>query len=239
MEIKTNLSNKSTINNDEITNLTLCWDGTFIPYPAALKRETKGKLTYGTFSFIKDKIEYSIYCGYRRVKNFIGSILDETKSLFGINKRGTHTIKVKKSLYLLFRVTLLNRENDIYEPVEDIGLCFLDKDLLSLLSKEKETEKSFLFRAFFGIRTMKKDITYHPINNIILTSPEVTVYPDKTFLTKSVVKEYNLNPDFHLLFKDKEALELFFERFRKIVMRVGKDDIWLINCYEKKFYDLI
>src|SRR5579872_4194413 len=82
----------------------ILWDGSFLglyPRTIIVSSTVVAKLTYWHLNLDGREIRVAA----RAVKDAFPCIVDELKTIFGLQKIGTHLIKVGGRLYLLIRVT--------------------------------------------------------------------------------------------------------------------------------------
>lgn len=205
-----------------------CWDGSSLgehPQSVVVQSTVVGKITYWLLEINNERALCS-------VKKSIGTymcVVDEMKPLFGLQKLGTHRIKIKKE-YVLTREV----EGEDGKPVIDPVLSTIPAERVE--SVRTEVQKILAYRDLLGIASsFERNIVLRdncPISvreySTVLDKSNTGILSkrllDKWFVEREVcevikkIAEYRGNP--------QRCVANLRERMEGVINRVDKEWIW-------------
>lgn len=174
---------------------------------------------YDKYWFMKN---YNIVVFPIKAKNLELCIIDELKPLFNIEKIGTRWTKIKESIYILYKVTIL--DNQIIEPIKVTDF------------HNKQCYKLYFFRELLGIPTNKNVLEAIVINNEFVNFYDIKRQKlSSEDCGKISVKE---KTEFYLKLTRKEIARFCFNIDDPYIIMKLRDDIQNIikNIQEEYIY---
>jgi hypothetical protein len=117
-------------------DIDLLWDASYLGTFDYIPWEYKIRYQQRTYAFLDTKKGWQAIHVVRSV-NLLHVIIDEMANYFGLPKRGSHTLHVKKTFYIIYYVSN-DQENTSYE----IQLSKIDKDV------KKQLYEDIIFNRF-------------------------------------------------------------------------------------------
>lgn len=202
------------------------WDGTYLGIihdNNINKKYIVGEREYWDITINK----FRVVCLIKKVKDCTSCIIDELKSLFALEKMGTHHIKYHNNFIVLYRCRLsIDGKEMIYEhTLNDLhskGLLTINSDILSkirkiyvfrdLLKIGKTNDNNILIRysssgAIYPISYNESALKLERINNFSSPGTIPEMYYKKWFRNDKYDKIFNINvlllSMLKIIYKDK------------------------------------
>lgn len=233
----------------------LLWDGSHLGDFKTNIIDRKIKFENMNYFLLKLNMNFDlkILCRARRVYDKLPCIIDEIKPVFGIEKMGSHSIKIGKSLYVIYKTEWDTKNNDIEinigEPLHKIPK--LDS---IRISAEFEIKCMLAFRDLVGLEcyesciiidkenkkmvTLKEHVSKGNTDTIIDSFSNISPSINKLWFAKNDLTYYvnfmigNIISYNGSEFKYKSLIETYLRLhtfIEKTADRIDKKHIWIVN----------
>lgn len=226
--------------------MRLNWDGTFLgvfPRTIIVGISETDKNTYWKLMFDED----TVICISRKTKDAFPCVADELKTIFGLKKIGTHTIRIGKTLYHLSRPRMAADNITIVEEIalNDTGisadsnptftkqvqeiLCF--RDILGIVGAP---EGRIIVRFDYGklpFPLSSRELKTHLLQpkNPILSRAMLTKWFGDTTVAEVLMRIMHIDLD-----EIKADYTSIYSRYQRqideIICRVDTNFVWYTNC---------
>jgi hypothetical protein len=234
---------RGTICTDKVTIVmypfsSLAWDGTFLGDVREI--DVESVVVFNGYKICKFCFSehYTLVHG---AINMFPSIMDEMLPLFGLNKMGTHSIKFKSTLYILYRIEesdiLLKDNNHLVSPttLEEIRRIISLKRYLGLAAFDES--KIMLRKDQYGIfhAIPFHENTISPVNKKIIN--------EKThakWMGTEINERENFRKNLKINFYGNMTGELFklVGKIENIINSIDNDLIYILSVLKCDIFNL-
>ena len=233
----------------------LLWDGSHLGDFKTNIITRRIKFMNMTYLLLKLNINFDfvILCRAKKVQDKFSCIIDEIKPIFGVEKMGSHSIKIAKSLFVIYK-TEWNIKNDDIEIKIGEPLHKIPKSDLIRLTAEFEIKCMLAFRDLVGLdcfeslilidTNTKKMITLKEHQSkgssalIIDSFSNISTVSNRNWFPKNDLKFYvnymvdNVVSIDGSNFQYKDLIETFMRVHNfvyDVAVRIEKKNIWIVN----------
>lgn len=233
----------------------LPWDGSYLGEFKTNIITKRIKFDNINFFLIKlnINIDLVVLCRFIRSNNKIPCIIDEIKPIFGINKIGTHSIKIGKVLYIIYKTQWYIKNNEIEIEMGE-PLNRIEKNEQFIKSFEFDIKSMFAFRDLLGldcfessiyvdtntkkIFPLKENKTKGKESTIIDISSNMSISVSRRWFNKNDLNFYinYISGNIKSIQNNNFTYNPITETFMKIhnyvynvVFFIDKNEVWIIN----------